>query len=390
MTKIKEYTGKKTGRTTYWFSHYIGISTTTGKREVITKRGFTSEAEAEFELAKLKLELSKGVFSKKETASFSDVFNEWKIGYQNMVRPVTVDRTLQQFEKYILPAFGDKSVDSITLSYCQLVVNDWSTYYTNFKVLKSCVQRVLDHSVRLKYTSDNPMRFVQMPRKKINNEQLLGNIVKNFYDTEELQSFFGTLNKHFGIKEIAIFRVLAFAGLRKGELIALNWSDVDFEQKTLSIKRNMTYLNGKQQLSEVKTKKSIRTISVDVGTLSILKKWKYTQAQELLQLGINPLQKTQPVFNRFSNYAFNEALYMLYPDTIIKKVLKLNPILHKISVHGFRHTHASILIESGANMKEIQERLGHSTVQITMDVYGHMTKKALENTAEKFAEQVNF
>lgn len=390
MTKVKEYKEKKTGRTTYWFSHYIGINSLTGKREFVTKRGFTSEVEGEFELAKLKLELSKGSFSKKETATFLDVFNDWKIGYQNNVRPVTLDRTLQQFDKYILPSFGNKPVDSITLSYCQQMVNEWSSYYTNFKVLKSCVQRVLDHSVRLKYTSDNPMRFVQMPRKKTNDEQLLGNVVKNFYDTEELQSFFGTLTKHFGIKEIAIFRVLAFAGLRKGELIALNWSDVDFEQKTLSIKRNMTYLNGKQQLSEVKTKKSIRTISLDDNTLSILKKWKHAQAQELLQLGINQLQKTQPLFNRFSNYAFNEPLYMKYPDTIVEKVLKLNPTLHKISTHGFRHTHASILIESGANMKEIQERLGHSTVQITMDVYGHMTLKALENTAEKFAKQVNF
>ncbi|MDN5371749.1 MAG: hypothetical protein PWR19_795 [Carnobacterium sp.] len=390
MTKVKEYKEKRTGKTTYWFSHYIGINPSTGKRESITKRGFSSEAEAEFELAKLRLELSKGTFSKKETATFFDVFNEWKIGYQNTVRPITLDRTMQQFDKYILPKFGDKSVDSITLGYCQQVVNEWSTFYTNFKVLKSCVQRVLDYSVRLKYTSDNPIRFVQMPRKKVTKDQLLDQVDKNFYDTNELQSFFGTLTKHFGLKELAIFRVLAFSGLRKGELIALNWSDIDFERKTLSVKRNMSYLDGKQQLSEVKTKKSIRTISLDGKTVSILKKWKNAQAQELLQLGINQFQKTQPVFNRFSNYAFNEPLYMKYPDTIVEKVLKFNPMLHKITVHGFRHTHASILIESGASMKEIQERLGHSTVQITMDVYGHMTKRALENTAEKFAQQVNF
>ena len=152
----------------------------------------------------------------------------------------------------------------------------------------------------------------------------------------------------------------------------------------------MTYLNGKQELSEAKTKKSVRTLSLDDGTLSILKKWKNFQAQELLQHGINQSKSTQPVFNRFSKYGFNEPLYMKYPDTIVEKVLNLNPQLKKISIHGFRHTHASILIEGGANMKEVQERLGHSNIQTTMDIYGHMTQKARENTAEKFAKQVNF
>ncbi|CZQ99839.1 site-specific integrase [Trichococcus ilyis] len=390
MTKIKVYLEKKTGRTTYWFSHYNGIDPTTGKRDIITRRGFDTEADAEFELAKLKLELSKGTYSKKTTVTFLEVFEEWKIGYQNTVRPVTLDRTMQQFEKYVLPAFGAKPIDSISLGYCQQVVNDWSTHYTNFKVLKSCVQRVLDHAVRLKYTSDSPMRYVQMPRKNVSKAELLGEVAHNFYDTNELQTFFDTLTKNFGLKEVALFRVLAFAGLRKGEAIALNWSDIDFEQKTLSVKRNMTYLNGKQELSEAKTKKSVRTLSLDDGTVSILKKWKNFQAQELLQLGINHSKSTQPVFNRFSKYGFNEPLYMKYPDTVVEKVLNLNPQLKKISIHGFRHTHASILIEGGANMKEVQERLGHSNIQTTMDIYGHMTQKARENTAEKFAKQVNF
>ena len=390
MTKIKVYLEKKTGRTTYWFSHYNGIDPTTGKRDIITKRGFETEADAEYELAKLKLELSRGTYSKKTTVAFSEVFEEWKIGYQNTVRPITLDRTMQQFEKYVLPAFGAKPIDSISLRYCQQVVNDWSTHYTNFKVLKSCVQRVLDHAVRLNYTSDNPMRYVQLPRKTVSRAELLDEVAHNFYDTNELKTFFDTLTKNFGLKEVALFRVLAFAGLRKGEAIALNWSDIDFEQKTLSVKRNMTYLNGKQELSEAKTKKSVRTLSLDDGTLSILKKWKNFQAQELLQLGINQSKSTQPVFNRFSKYGFNEPLYMKYPDTIVAKVLNLNPQLKKISIHGFRHTHASILIEGGANMKEVQERLGHSNIQTTMDIYGHMTQKARENTAEKFVKQVNF
>ena len=61
------------------------------------------------------------------------VFRDWRIGYENTVRPITVERTMQQFKKYILPKFGDKSIDSISLTYCQQVVNEWSNSYTNSK-----------------------------------------------------------------------------------------------------------------------------------------------------------------------------------------------------------------------------------------------------------------
>ena len=68
--------------------------------------------------------------------------------------------------------------------------------------------------------------------------------------------------------------------------------------------------------------------------------------------------------------------------------LKLNPSLPAITTHGFRHTHASILLEAGASIKEIQARLGHTSIQTTMNIYGHMTERAIENTGEKFAKQM--
>ncbi|MEG0267701.1 MAG: tyrosine-type recombinase/integrase, partial [Carnobacterium sp.] len=64
--------------------------------------------------------------------------------------------------------------------------------------------------------------------------------------------------------------------------------------------------------------------------------------------------------------------------------------LKRITAHGFRHTHCSILFEAGASIKEVQDRLGHSDVQTTMNIYAHVTEKAKEKTAEKFANYVNF
>lgn len=387
MTAIKEYIEKKTGRTTYWFSHYCGKDEF-GKRKMVTKRGFETLEDAELELVTLKVALRKGTYQEKQKITFSKVYDAWRIGYKNTVRPVTVNRTEQQFEKYILPQFGNKEITSITLKECQQTVNEWSTFYRNFKVLKSCVQRVLDYAVQSNYRNDNPMQFVQMPRIQATEKELLDGKQENFYNTEELSSFLKTLQENFSYRDYAIFHTLGYSGLRKGEMMALMWSDIDFERGVIRVSRNMIYLDGKVQISPPKTKNSIRTISMDEYSMNILKKWRTQQSLELLELGIRVDSKKQLVFNRINKKGQNVPLYHKYPDTVIEKVLNLNPELPIITTHGFRHTHASILVEAGANAKEIQSRLGHTSIQTTLDTYGHMTEKAMENTGVKFAEQM--
>ena len=80
---------------------------------------------------------------------------------------------------------------------------------------------------------------------------------------------------------------------------------------------------------------------------------------------------------------------MEYLNDVLNRNIKKNN-LPKISPHGFRHTYASLLFESGANVKDVQERLGHASIQITLDIYTHVTQKSKKNTAEKFAKYANF
>jgi len=391
MTKVKEY-NTASGETPYWFSHYTGKHRKPGIPREIVKRGFKSKEEAEFELAKIKLSLKNNAYEVTDNrlVTFKEVYHEWDLGYKNKVNDTTYDRTTRQFVKYILPKFGEMNIKHISLRDCQLAVNDWSTYYVNFKVLKSAVQRVLAHAVKLKYIIDNPMMHIEMPKKKVSYEDLTEDASTQFYTPSQLKNFFTILSEDFSLKEIAIFRVLTFTGMRKGEMMALFWSDIDFNNKTIHVRKNMVYVNKGYKITPPKTKKSNRMIKVDDTTLSILKQWKKEQSQELLLYGINQKQKGQLVFSRFYRDKINVALYPSHTDIIIKKVLALEPDLPIITTHGFRHTHASILIEAGTEMKEIQERLGHASINITADVYGHLTEKARENSANKFAETVIF
>lgn len=387
MTKIKTYQEKRTGKQTYWFSHYIGINPATGKKVLITKRGFETEEDAIFALAQIKISLRKGKAVGKKT--FAEIYEMWIVGYERSVRPISYDRTRQQFEKYILPILGKKKVDSITIIDCQHLVNDWSSYYVNFKVLKSCVQRVLDHACRLELIATNPMRFVIMPRIQVTEEELLGQKAENFYDVPTLKEFIRTLSDNFGLMEVALFRLLSATGIRKGELSGLIWEDVNFEEGTLHIRRSIVYLDGKLHVSEPKTKKSVRKISLDERTLQILLEWKKQQMADFINFGVRIIQPVY-VFSQLSKNMTNIPLYPKYPDTIIEKVLNLNPSLPKITCHGFRHTHAAILIESGVGLKAIQERLGHSSMTTTYDTYGHLTKKAKEDVAKRFQEYIQF
>ena len=82
-------------------------------------------------------------------------------------------------------------------------------------------------------------------------------------------------------------------------------------------------------------------------------------------------------------------LYHKYPDTVIDKVLKLNKDLPLITIHRFRHSNDSILIEANASLKEIQEKLGHSSILTISDTYGHLTEKSMQNTGGKFENHMN-
>ncbi len=164
------------------------------------------------------------------------------------------------------------------------------------------------------------------------------------------------------------FYLLAYTGLRKSEALALHWDDIDFKTKTLSVKRNIT--DG-HILLEPKTKTSIRQIWLDDGTIKILSDYKKFQ----LPILHNPI-----VFrNTQDNYtAMSQPLKKL--NKIIKKYN-----LPKISIHGFRHTHCSLLFEAGATIKEVQDRLGHKNVKTTMDIYAHVTKETKKDVADKFS-----
>lgn len=172
--------------------------------------------------------------------------------------------------------------------------------------------------------------------------------------------------------------------MRKGEALALKWKDISFRDNEIQI--NKAISRGKDnQLYEKSTKTGVaRTIKMDQRTMAILKEWQKKQKEDYFKLGFNTKSPNQLVFS-------NEYNEFSQPTKTRKWILYVQKKYHlkEVSTHGLRHTHCSLLFEAGAKIKKVQDRLGHSDIQTTMNIYAHVTAKAKESAIQKFEEYLS-
>ena len=386
MANIKKYK-KKDGSTAYMFQAYLGTDPDTGNRIRVTRQGFSTKKEAELVLSRLKIDIDEGSFIKAHNDTFEAIYELWFEQYRNTVKESTLQKTSELFRIHILPAFGKMKLDKITAAYCQKKVNGWFKAHSKYNVMKNYTSSVLKFAMRLDMLKSNPMDKITMPRRmaEVGKDEDL-----KFYNKEELQQFFGFCNadaeRSSNMLWLTLFRLLAFSGMRKGEALALTWKDLDFMNETVSINKTLTRgLENRLIIQTPKTATSKRAIVLDAITLSMLNNWRKQQAKDFLKLGFNTMNENQLIFPNTKN----ELMVPTKPDQKLDRIIKKNE-LKRITIHGFRHTHCSLLFEAGASVKEVQDRLGHSDIQTTMNIYAHVTEKAKEKTAEKFAKYVNF
>ncbi|EHB4974678.1 site-specific integrase [Enterococcus faecalis] len=389
---IKEYT-KKDGSKAYKFQTYLGTDPLTGKKKFTTRRGFKTKKEADLALSRLKIEIAeKGLSSRKlnNQYSFKDVYDLWKESYERTVTPNTFIRVESLFKKQILPTFGSLRIEHIKPAYCQKVVNDWYEKYATFGALKAYTTKVFNYAQKLEILDSNPMIIIDTPRKKYSTDKI------KFYEKDILIKFLETVEKTQPYHVFTFFRLVSFSGLRKGEMLALTWDNIDFSKSEIHVKRTITKnSNGELILGLTpKTKASVRTLSIDEKTMLVLKKWYMLQKEEFFKRGVS-LQKEQLVFSTEKN----GIVALTTPNRWLEKICK-EYHFEDIKIHGFRHTHCSLLFESAMEqsqngdisqwLKVIQERMGHAKIQTTLNIYNHVTKKAQQNFEKQFANFATF
>ena len=371
--QIKQIT-KKDGSIVYRANVYLGIDKVTGKdvKTSITGRTKkelkqkTKEAEIAF------LQNGSTRFQASTITTYKELAALWWESYKHTVKPNTQLNVRRLLDNHILPLFGAYKLDKLTTPLIQSIVNKLADktnkgeegaflYYDSLHALN---KRILQYGVVMQAISFNPAREVILPRntQKANREK-----VKHF-DNQELKKFLDyldslNLNKFRYYYENTLYKFLLATGCRINEALALSWSDIDLDNAVVHITKTLNY---KQETNSPKSKSSLRGIDIDQATVSMLRQYKHRQVQEAWQLG----RSETVVFSDFIHEYPNNRTLQTRLRTHFKRAKVTN-----IGFHGFRHTHASLLLNSGIPYKELQHRLGHSTLSMTMDIYSHLSKE---------------
>lgn len=291
--------------------------------------------------------------------TLSEWIDIWYKKKKRIVSKSTLTNYKTIIKKHIIPTLGSIKLVDIKRPMIYKLLNslegksDRTLYYVHH-LIKTILEQAVIEELIPKNVAINILPTVETKRKK----------EKISLTKLQVKEFLNVIDD----VEIFMFFQLAFAtGLRRSELLGLRWSDIDFDNKTLSV--NQTVIKDGSTLlmkPTAKTNSSRRTISLDNYTLSNLNKHLLTIKERQSQT-VN-WKNYNLVFPSIDGNPY-------YPDTVSKYCKKYAKQIgiDNFTMHGTRHTHATLLLEAGVNFKIIQVRLGHSSFQETMNTYSHVT-----------------
>ncbi|MEI1420927.1 site-specific integrase [Bacillus cabrialesii] len=344
-----------------------------------------NKTEAEKELAKFVVEIETGEYIAPQKMTFPQFVEEWKDKYAKKQLSANTFETYSRYlYKRILPQFGHKQMEQIKplqiLDFLKTLEEDGSrgddktgglssaTIQYHYRILRN----IFNRAVEWKVIKENPVSNVKKPKV----ESKKGNV----YSEKQVHELMEHLRKE-DMKWKMIVTLAITTGMRRGEILALEWSHIDLDKGKIYVQQSLTYTKEEGHIFKApKTRNSIRTISLSQGVTEQLKRYKQIKAKERLLLG----DKWEGG-DRFLLFSTDIGKPM-HPTSVTswwRKRLKKYE-LPSITFHELRHTSATLLINQGVHMKTISARLGHSKIGITMDLYGHALESADEAAASHF------
>ncbi|WP_088033459.1 tyrosine-type recombinase/integrase [Evansella clarkii] len=334
----------------------------------------------ETELLKFEMEVKSGAYIDPSKMIFSDFVEEWEKKYAvKELSETTLENHLSHIKNHILPVIGSKRIDQIkTLHLIDLIDGmkrkdgdekplSSSTKHDTYRTLKTIFER----AVEWKLIKENPV--VGVPKPKVKSTRKI-----NVYDEDETKDLMVAAQNE--LPHWRMFITLALtAGLRRSELLGLEWKDINIDDGTLDIRQVIVRGKSGALIKEPKTEKSFRLVALPSTVLNELKLYKAHWNKERLKMGEHWIERNREWF--FCNQD-GTHFYPTTPTTWWNRFVKRAKVRH-IRLHDMRHTNATLLIAQGVHAKIIAERLGHSNIKVTMDTYGHLMRRADTEAANK-------
>ncbi|AIQ63289.1 recombinase XerC [Paenibacillus stellifer] len=360
----------------------------TGEQKVASKSGFSTKAEAKLAAAAIELDLAYYGFLPDGKELVSKFFEKWLEVYKKPnVKPITYSVQEQNVRLNILPRWGKLQMKDVNRNEYQEWINELRLNYSEGTVrrIHSIMSSAMNDAVHdFNILRENPLLKIKIPKDTTGTGKV------KYFTREQLNQFLKAAKpvKNSKYKESmqysALFTLLARTGLRIGEALALTWDDIDFEKQLLSVNKTLVYpLNSTPYISTPKSKTSGRTIKLDTPTVQIMKRQRINQKEVALRYENYKPAKDNIVFSQHDGRWLRTNVVRDYFKTVCKR--EGIPIL---SPHALRHSHAVHLLEAGANIKYVSERLGHKSVKITADTYLHVTQKIEDDALSLYERYV--
>lgn len=377
ITEVK----KKNGTTVYRANVYLGIDQVTGKKAKTSVTGRTrKEVKQKAKHAQDDF-ISNGCTVTKivPVKNYQELAELWLESYRLTVKPQTFIATKRMLYNHLIPILGTLRLTKLSVSYIQSFINDLSSELVHYSVVHSINRRVLQYGVSLQLLPFNPARDVILPKVPKRENKAIKFIAPE--DLKALMAYMEKLsNKKFSyFFDYVLYSVLLATGCRFGEVVALEWSDIDLENGTISITKNYNRLL--KLIGTPKSKAGIRTISIDKKTVNMLRLYKNRQRQLFIETGV---RVSSVVFATPTKEYQNMATRQ---ESLDRRCAEIGIL--RFTFHAFRHTHASLLLNAGISYKELQYRLGHATLAMTMDIYGHLSKDKEKEAVSYYEKAIN-
>jgi len=338
-----------------------------GKRTSKTFSGFSSQRKAMLHMAKTEVAIAEGTFFTQQI-KFSEVVQRWQRNNEIRIRKSTRNKYNTNLKVHLIPWFGERNISEIKPTdiedyYYYKIFESHKTLSPNtIRDQHKMLKVIFKEAMKMKILESNPLDIVTPPRP--NKPRV------NYWDEEESKSFLDLAKTE---RLYPVFLIALTTGMRKAEILGLRWRDIDIKSKTISVRQT---LNRAGEVEEAKSSSSYRSINVSNKVIDELLSWKQRQDRE---------REHYNEEYREPNLVITSLKGTPYSDSNVNRVwfrLLEKSGLPKIRFHDLRHTHATLLLKEGIHPKIVSERLGHSKISVTLDIYSHIIKGIQEVAAE--------
>ena len=313
----------------------------------------------------------KGYTQLNENMRFSELADWYFENYAPVeLKEGTVYYYKSAYNNHIKPVLGNVRVKDINTPRLTQFVQSLKLQPETVRKIYVVLQSIFHRGVEQGFIRDTPCRNVILPKNRSKKK-------KPVLDEEQTSRFMKLIEEKKCDPDIKrIIKVLLYTGMRCGECLALSWNDINFEEMTISIEHNLADVGGKHWLTTPKTESSIRTIGMSQALADIFREQKKYQEQLIEALG-DDFSHPEMVFTSANgNYRDRSSL-----GTSLKRFLR-GTEFDFLTLHSLRHCNATLLLNSGVDLKVVSDHLGHCDIGVTANIYADVLKSTKAKVAD--------